>query len=67
MSRLDRHVAMVQNKLAMGRFLHALAWASVAFAAAVWVGIVVDRVFRLRPPHMWIWIWSGVGVCRWCH
>src|SRR4051812_13827665 len=63
MSRLDRHIAMVQNKLALGRFVHALAWASVVFAAALWVGILVDRLTKVRPPHAVIVIWSGAGVC----
>src|SRR5687767_3957568 len=62
MSRLDRHVAMVQNKLALGRFLHALAWASLIFVAAVWVAILVDKVFQVRPPRPSVWFWCGVGL-----
>src|SRR5687767_5864602 len=62
MSRLDRHVAMVQNKMALGRFVQAMAWASVALGAAVWMGIVVDRVLRVRPPHYMWWIYGGAGV-----
>src|SRR5688500_20238111 len=63
MSRLDRHVAMVQNKLALGRFVSALAWASVVWAAAVWIGIVVDRFFRVRPIGAKWWIWGGLAAC----
>src|SRR5215470_16513329 len=63
MSRLDRHVAMVQNKLALDRFVHALAWAAVVFAAAVWVGVLVDRFAHVRPPHLkWV-LWGGVAAC----
>src|SRR5687768_6920023 len=62
MSRLDRHVAMVQNKLALGRFVQALAWATLAFLAVLWVGIIVERVFHVRPPRVMIWIWSGLGA-----
>lgn len=62
MSRLDRHVAMVQNKLALTRFVHVLAWTSVFWAAAIWVGIVVDRVFRVHPPHVAWFIWGGLGA-----
>jgi hypothetical protein len=62
MSRLDRHVAMVQNKLALGRFIHALAWASLVYAVLFWVAVVVDRVFRVRPPHYVIWIYAGAGA-----
>jgi hypothetical protein len=62
MSRLDRHVAMVQNKLALGRFVGALAWASLVYAALLWVGIVIDRVFRVRPPHVGWVLWGAAGA-----
>src|SRR5687767_5800902 len=62
MSRLDRHVAMVQNKLALGRFVQALAWATLIFLGVLWLGIIVDRVFHVRPPRVMIWIWSGLGA-----
>jgi hypothetical protein len=62
MSRLDRHVAFVQNKLAFTRFLYGLAWAVLIYAAIVWGAIVVDRVFHVRPPRFEIWFWSGLGV-----
>ena len=63
MSRLDRHVAMVQNKLALGRFVGALAWATVFWAAAVWLGIIIDRMFRVRPIGAKWWIWGGLAAC----
>ena len=62
MSRLDRHVAAVQNKLALDRFVAALAWVSVALAAMVWLTILVDRVFQVRPPRWDLWFWSGIGA-----
>jgi hypothetical protein len=62
MSRLDRHVTLVQNKLALGRFVSALAWASVVYAAALWIGVLVDRLFDVRPPHMAWWLWGAGGV-----
>jgi len=62
MSRLDRHVAMVQNKLALGRFLTALAWSLLVFGAIVWGTILVDRVFQVRPPRMMVLFWAGAGV-----
>jgi hypothetical protein len=62
MNRLDRHVANVQNKLALDRFIAGLAWASVAFAGAVWLTIIVDRVLRVRPPAWHMWFWAGLGV-----
>src|SRR3982750_787386 len=63
MSRLDRHVAMVQNKLALGRFVSAVAWASVFWAGAVWLGIVIDRLFRGRPIGAKWWIGGGLAGC----
>src|SRR5687767_1814546 len=62
MSRLDRHIAAVQNKLALDRFIVALAWVSVAFAGLVWLTIIVDRVFQVRPPRWDLWFWSGIGA-----
>ncbi len=62
MSRLDQHVASVQNKLAFARFIEALAKATLVFAAAVWVAILVDKLFRVRPPQYQIWLWSGLGA-----
>lgn len=62
MSRLDRHVAAVQNKLALDRFIVALAWASLGFVAVVWLAILVDRMFQLRLPQASIWFWAAAGV-----
>ncbi len=62
MSRLDRHVALVQNKLALSRFLYGLAWALLIYAGLVWVAVVVDRVMHVRPARAEIWFWAGVGV-----
>ena len=62
MSRLDRHVAMVQNKLALGRFLQALAWSLLVFAALVWGAILVEKVFQVRPPRAMVLFWAGAGM-----
>ena len=62
MSRLDRHIAMVQNKLALQRFLQGLVVAALLFLVALWVGLVVDRVFHLRPPRVAWWMWGGAGA-----
>src|SRR6476620_10700153 len=62
-SRLDRHVAMVRNKLALGRFVSAVAWTSVIWAGAVWLGLVIDRLFRVRPIGARWWIWGGLAAC----
>ncbi len=62
MSRLDRHVANVQNKLALDRFLAALAWLSLAFAGVVWLAILVNRLFQVTLPRENLWLWSGAGL-----
>jgi chemotaxis protein histidine kinase CheA len=62
MSRLDQHVAAVQNKLALSRFIEALAWAMLVFAALVTLDIVVARAFHIQFPHPKIWFWSAAGV-----
>ena len=43
MSRLDQHVAAVQNKLALEKFLQALLWTLFAFAAAVTADILISK------------------------
>jgi hypothetical protein len=63
MSRLDRHVAAVQNKMALDRFIGALAWASVVYAAAIWIGIVVYKFFQVQPPHTKWWLIGGAIAC----
>src|SRR5437660_1070995 len=62
MSRLDQHVAAVQNKLALGRFFHALAWTTLGFAAACWIAILIDRAFSLRLPQQRWFFWGGAGL-----
>src|SRR5688500_10386371 len=62
MSRLDRHVAFVQNKLTLARFLHAIAWSLLIYAGIVWGAILVDRLFHVRPIRSDIWFWSGLGA-----
>ena len=62
MSRLDQHVAAVQNKLAIARFIDGLIWALLIFAAVVTIDILVAKVFHVQFPHPKIWFWSGSGV-----
>lgn len=62
MSRLDQHVAAVQNKLALNQFLQGLAKALVAFAAAVWLAILIDRIFQLRLPRVDLWFWGALAA-----
>src|SRR3954466_15789286 len=51
MSRLDQHVSLVRNKLALEKFLDALAWATLGLGVVACVAILVDRLFLLRLPH----------------
>ncbi|HEY8665461.1 MAG TPA: hypothetical protein VIL86_02290, partial [Tepidisphaeraceae bacterium] len=62
MSRLDRHISAVRNKLTLEHFLHGLAWASAIFAAMVWLAILVQKLFAVHPPRPDIFIFSGLGA-----
>jgi hypothetical protein len=62
MSRLDRHVAVVQNKLALGKLLTALAWSLLGFGVLVWLYILVQKVFGVGLPRAAVWFWAGLGA-----
>src|SRR5450432_2848839 len=62
MSRLDDHVAAVQNKLAMQQFIIALAWSSVIFVAALWLAVLLDRIFLLHLPKPTIWLYASAAA-----
>ena len=62
MTRLDRHVMSVQNRLALGRFLVGLGWALLVVAALVWAGVLVDRTLGVRPPGWELWVYGGLGA-----
>src|SRR5690242_5435598 len=62
MSRLDQHVAGVQNKLALGRFVHALAWTTLGVAGAILIGVLVDKIARVAPPKPAIWMASALAA-----
>jgi hypothetical protein len=62
MSRLDRHVAFVQSKLAFARFLSALAVSGIVFCGAVWLGLLVHKLLQVHPPKPGPFIWAGLGA-----
>src|SRR5689334_23970265 len=64
MSRLDRHVSLVQNKLAFQKFVNALAWAVLWAGVAACLGIVVWRVVGkdALPSIKWWAIGAGAIV-----
>jgi hypothetical protein len=62
MSRLDRHVAAVQNKLMLGRMLEGLAWAGLVFVALVWLAILINRLFQFALPRQEVWFWAGLAA-----
>lgn len=62
MSRLDRHVVAVQNKLTLRTLLAALAWSLLVFQAAVALVILAGKLFQLYLPRPSIWFWAGLGV-----
>src|ERR1700692_137149 len=51
MSRLDQHVAVVRNKLALVTLLRAWALAGIAFGAVVLLAVLLDRLFQWRLPR----------------
>jgi chemotaxis protein histidine kinase CheA len=62
MSRLDKHVAAVQNRMATMQFIRALAWLSVSLASAVLVVVLMDRIFLLSLPHKMLWLEGGIAA-----
>lgn len=62
MSRLDDHVSAVRNRLALQLFITTLAKLSVAYAAVIWIAVLMDRVFVLRLPRPMTWFYSGLGA-----
>ena len=60
MSRLDRHVALVQNKLAMRTFVQTLAWTVFIAGIAVVLGVILWRVMGNKNlPAMKWWVMIG--------
>src|SRR5438105_2674957 len=59
MSRLDHHVAVVQNKLTLGKLLTALAWSLTAFGVAVWVYLLAHKLLGLSLGRPWMWFLIG--------
>lgn len=62
MSRLDDHVAAVQNRMALRIFTATLAWTATIFAAGILVGVLVDRIFLLSLPKPMIWLGGGAAA-----
>ena len=64
MTRLDRHVATVQSKLFLRRFLEALAWSTMVLAGATMLAVIVEKLFQVMPagfPVKWVLI-GGVAA-----
>lgn len=62
MSRLDQHIAAVQNKLALQRFLVGLAWSLSALGAVVTIDLLVLRLTTYQLPHVKIFFYAALGV-----
>ena len=60
MSRLDQHVAAVQNRLAMDRFLRALAWTGLIGVIVLLMMILLDRAVQWHPPRSSVWLEAGL-------
>src|SRR5438105_4874951 len=62
MSRLDRHVAGVQNRLALNQLLLALGWCVLGLNVLIWISILADRLLGFDLPRSKIWLLVGCGV-----
>jgi hypothetical protein len=62
MSRLDYHVTKVQGKMLVAGLLVALAWSLFAYAAVVWLVILVNKLAQLYLPLQKVWFYAGLGV-----
>jgi hypothetical protein len=62
MSQLDRHVAAVRNRLALGLFFQALALTALIFCGAVLLMVIIEKLLAWSPPLEWIWIAGGAGL-----
>jgi len=62
MSRLDKHVAAVQNKLTMIRFTQAAVWTINVFVGLVILAILIQRILALHLPHAREIFWGGLGA-----
>ncbi len=60
MSRLDRHITLVQSKLTLEKFLLALGYSVAAFFAALTIAVLVDRFMWISTPR--VAVWSALGV-----
>ncbi|MGD0769328.1 MAG: hypothetical protein ABSB42_14180 [Tepidisphaeraceae bacterium] len=59
MSRLDNHILTIRNKLTLGVFLEAAAWAGTVLAVAIVIAIIGQRVLDRALPH-WLML-LGLG------
>ncbi len=62
MSRLDRHVGRVRNKLALELFLSALGATLAGLCGLLLLGVAVDRLTHVGVPRPWAWVWGGLGL-----
>lgn len=59
---VDRHISAVRNKLALGKFLLALAWATLILGVAVWMAVIAQKVFDRTLPYQGMWLWMGLAI-----
>ncbi|HVT88990.1 MAG TPA: hypothetical protein VHD56_09070 [Tepidisphaeraceae bacterium] len=62
MSRLDDHVSAVQNRLALGIFISALARGLTIFTGIVLLAVLVNGLFMWHPPRPSLWLLGGMGA-----
>jgi hypothetical protein len=62
MSRLDDHVAAVQNRMALNLFAMALGWGAMVFAGVLFLAVLIDRIFLVRLPQPVMWVYGGLAL-----
>src|SRR5687768_7355581 len=62
MSRLDRHVNLVQGKLTLSLLLSALAWSLLGFGTLVLLTVLFGKLFAIYPPKPMAFFWSGLAL-----
>ncbi len=61
MSRLDRHVQFVRNKMALSLVLRGLAWTLLGFAVGVWIAVIVGKLVQVHLPRERVWFLAFLG------
>ncbi len=60
MTRLDRHILAVRNRLTLGRFLQTWGMALLYLAIVIWLAIAGEKLLNRILPHWAVLIYAGL-------